>query len=65
MSLARVVEEMARRALRRGLRRRSSGYVALGGLLWVAARVGWQRPRVVYREELPVGSTVTISHRDA
>jgi hypothetical protein len=61
MNLPALAEQLARRALRSGFRRNSSALIVLGGLWLLAARLTRHPPRVVYQEELPVGTTLTIS----
>lgn len=64
MNLSRIVEQQARKALRRGFRRSSSAWITLGALSFVAARLTRHEPQVVYQEELPVGTTLTISFQE-
>jgi hypothetical protein len=56
-----LLEWLARRALRQGLHRASMPWLVLGALSMAGVRLGRRRPQVVYREELPVGSTLRIS----
>lgn len=64
MNLSGPLEQLARRALRIGVRHHSSALLTIGGISYLAARLGRRTPEVVYREELPVGTTLTISYHD-
>jgi hypothetical protein len=61
MNLPALAEQLARRTLRSGFRRNSSALIVLGGLSLLAARLTRHPSRVVYQEDLPVGTTLTIS----
>ena len=64
MNLSREVEQLARRAIRTGLKRNNSTWLTVGGLSFLVARLWRRTPQVVYREELPVGTKLTIWHHD-
>jgi hypothetical protein len=61
MNLPALAEQLARRTVRSGFRRNSSALIVLGGLSLAAARLTRHPPQVVYQEELPVGTKLTIS----
>lgn len=61
MNLSGLVEQYARKAIRIGFRKNNSALLTLGGLGFVAARLTRHPPKVVYQEELPVGTRLTIS----
>jgi hypothetical protein len=64
MNLSKLVEQQARKALRRGFHRNSSTWITFGALCFVIARLTRHEPQVVYQEELPVGTTLTISFQE-
>lgn len=64
MNLSGPIEKLARRALRTGVRRNSSALLVIGGGSLLFSRLTRRTPEVVYREELPVGTTLTISYHD-
>jgi hypothetical protein len=61
MNLSELAEQLARRTVRSGFRRNNSALIVLGGLSLAAARLTRHPPKLVYQEELPVGTKLTIS----
>lgn len=64
MSLSGHFEDLARRVVRRGFKQNSTALIGIGGMSILAARIVRRTPQVVYQEELPVGTTLTISYHD-